>query len=181
MAEFFDQLRPEHRAFIEEQRMFFVATAADGAHPNLSPKGYETLAVLDAARLAYVDWPGSGNQTATHLALHGRVTLMFCSFDRTPLILRVYGRGRVVPRHTPDFETLAALLGDRVGPHTRQLIEIQVQRVQTSCGYAVPLFEYQGERDTLARYYDKKHATTNWEAYLTEHTRPQPPPVAGGA
>ncbi len=178
MAEFFDELRPEHRAFIEQQHVFFVASGADGSHPNLSPKGYETLAVLDANRLAYVDWPGSGNQTATHVDLHGRVTLMFCSFDRKPLILRVYGRGRVVSRHTPDFEALAAALGDRVGEHTRQLIEIQVQCVQTSCGYAVPLFEYQGERDTLARYYDKKHATTDWEAYLRAHTRPQASPVA---
>ena len=177
MAEFFDRLEPAHQTFIEQQRMFFVASAADGAHPNLSPKGYDSLAVLGPDRLAYVDWPGSGNQTATHVTQHGRLTLMFCSFDRTALILRVYGRGRVVARGTPAFDELAARLGARVGPHTRQLIDIAVLRVQTSCGYAVPLFEYQGERDTLARYYDKKHATTDWEAYLADRTRPQPPPV----
>jgi len=178
MAKFFERLESEHIEFIRRQALFFVATAAEGAHPNLSPKGYRTLAVLGPERLAYADWPGSGNQTATHLAEHGRITLMFCSFERTPMILRVYGQGRVVHRHRPEFPPLAGLLGqERVGPHTRQLIDIQVQRVQTSCGYAVPLFDYRGDRDTLQRYYDKKHAELDWEAYLDEHTQPQPPVV----
>ena len=177
MAKFFDQLEPDHIAFIERQALFFVATAAEEAHPNLSPKGYRALSVLGPARLAYVDMPGSGNQTATHVARHGRITLMFCSFERTPLILRVYGKGRVLHRHGDEFAALAALLGEKVGPHTRQLIDIDVQRVQTSCGYGVPLFEYRGDRDTLQRYYDKKHAEVDWEAYLDDHTRPQPPIV----
>ena len=157
--------------------MFFVATAADGAHPNLSPKGYEALVVSGPSRLIYVDWPGSGNQTATHLAEHGRVTLMFCSFERTPMILRIYGTGRVIHRHDTEFDALKEPLGTRVGVHTRQLIDITVRRVQTSCGYAVPLFDYRGQRDTLERYYDKKHAEVDWEAYLDEHTRLQPPIV----
>jgi predicted pyridoxine 5'-phosphate oxidase superfamily flavin-nucleotide-binding protein len=178
MAKFFDRLEPEHVAFIERQALFFVATAAEGAHPNLSPKGYHALSVLGPTRLAYVDWPGSGNQTATHVAQHGRLTLMFCSFARTPLILRVYGTGRVLHRHGDGFAALAALLGEKVGPHTRQLIDISVQRVQSSCGYAVPQFEYRGDRDTLRRYYDKKHAEVDWEEYLAEHTRPQAPIVA---
>jgi hypothetical protein len=127
--------------------------------------------------LAYVDWPGSGNQTATHVAAHGRVTLMFCSFDRTPTILRVYGRGRVVHRRSAEFAALREALGSRVGVHSRQVIDIAVQRVQTSCGYAVPLFEYRGDRETLQRYYDKKHAEVDWEAYLDTHTQPQPPVV----
>jgi predicted pyridoxine 5'-phosphate oxidase superfamily flavin-nucleotide-binding protein len=177
MAKFFDQLEPDHIAFIERQALFFVATAAEGAHPNLSPKGYRALAVLGPARLAYVDWPGSGNQTATHVAQHGRITLMFCSFERAPLILRVYGKGRVLHRHSRDFAALAGVLGAKVGRHTRQLIDIDVQRVQTSCGYAVPLFEYRGDRDTLQRYYDKKHAEVDWEEYLDSHTAPQPPIV----
>jgi len=177
MAKFFEQLEPEHISFIERQAVFFVATAQDGAHPNLSPKGYQSLSVLGPMRLAYIDLPGSGNQTATHVAQHGRITLMFCSFERTPLILRVYGKGTVLHRHSPEFAALAPRLGEKVGPHTRQLIDIDVQRVQTSCGYAVPLFEYAGDRETLQRYHDKKHAEVDWEAYLDERTRPQPPIV----
>jgi predicted pyridoxine 5'-phosphate oxidase superfamily flavin-nucleotide-binding protein len=175
MAQFFDQLESEHVAFIERQRLFFVATASEGAHPNLSPKGYETLQVLAPNRIVYVDWPGSGNQTATHVAEHGRITLMFCSFDSKPVILRVYGKGRVQGRGTTEFESLASMIGEKVGPHTRQLIEIEVQRVQTSCGYAVPLFEYRGERDTLQKYYDKKHREVDWDTYVEAHARPQPP------
>jgi len=177
MAKFFEQLEPEHIAFIERQALFFVATAEDGAHPNLSPKGYRALSVLGPTHVTYVDLPGSGNQTATHVAQHGRITLMFCSFERVPLILRVYGNGRVLHHRSPEFATRAAQLGDKVGPHTRQLIDIEVQRVQTSCGYGVPLFDYRGDRDTLQRYHDTKHATVDWEAYLDERTRPQPPIV----
>jgi predicted pyridoxine 5'-phosphate oxidase superfamily flavin-nucleotide-binding protein len=175
MAQFFDTLEPEHVAFIEEQQIFFVATAPEGAHPNLSPKGYDTLRVLGADRIAYVDWPGSGNQTATHVAENGRITLMFCGFESKPQILRVYGRGRVVARKGPDFAELAAVLGDEVSPHLRQIIDIEVLRVQTSCGYAVPLFDYRGERETLQRYFDKKHAEVDWDAYVEERSRPQPP------
>jgi len=177
MATFFDRLEPEHVAFIERQLLFFVSTATDGAHPNVSPKGYDSIAVLAPDRLAYVDLPGSGNQTATHVAEHGRITVMFCSFDSKPLILRIYGRGRVVARHTPEFTALAARLGERVGPHTRQLIDIAIERVQSSCGYGVPLLEPVGERDTLRRYFDKRHAEVDWEDYLAEHSKPQPPVV----
>lgn len=178
MAKFFDRLEAEHIAFIERQPLFFVATAAEGAHPNVSPKGYHAVSVLGPTHLAYVDMPGSGNQTATHVAQHGRITLMFCSFERTPLILRIYGAGKVLHRHSSEFAGLARQLGAKVGPHTRQLIDVAVQRVQTSCGYGVPLFDYHGDRETLQRYYDKKHTEVDWEAYLDEHTRPQPP-VAG--
>lgn len=177
MAQFFDRLEAEHVAFIRRQAIFFVATAADGAHPNLSPKGYDTVQVLTPGRIAYVDWPGSGNQTATHVSQHGRITLMFCSFDSKPLILRIYGKGRVYQRGSAEFSSLGDALGDKVGAHTRQLIDIEVQRVQTSCGYAVPLFAYRGERETLQKYYDKKHREADWDAYIEEHTRPQPPIV----
>ena len=175
MAAFFDRLEEEHVAFIARQRVFFVATATAGAHPNLSPKGYDTLHVLAPDRLVFIDWPGSGNQTATHVAEHGRVTLMFCSFERAPLILRVYGSGRVLAVKSEEFAALASRLGDAVGAHTRQLIDIRVLRVQTSCGYAVPLFDFRGSRDTLERYYDKRHVEVDWDAYLVEHTKPQPP------
>jgi predicted pyridoxine 5'-phosphate oxidase superfamily flavin-nucleotide-binding protein len=175
MGAFFDRLEEDHIAFMARQQLFFVATAAEGAHPNLSPKGYDTLRVLGPEQVVFVDWPGSGNQTATHVAEHGRITLMFCSFERAPLILRVYGMGRVLAANGPGFATLAARLDDAVGPHTRQLIDIRVQRVQTSCGYGVPLFEFEGPRETLQRYYDKRHTEVDWDAYLAERAKPQPP------
>jgi hypothetical protein len=175
MGAFFDRLEEDHIAFMARQQLFFVATAAAGAHPNLSPKGYDTLRVLGPEQVVFVDWPGSGNQTATHVAEHGRITLMFCSFERAPLILRVYGTGRVLAANGPEFAALAARLDGGVGPHTRQLIDIRVQRVQTSCGYGVPLFEFQGPRETLQGYYDKRHTEVDWDAYLAERAKPQPP------
>jgi hypothetical protein len=175
MAALFDRLDEEHIAFIGRQQLFFVATATEGAHPNLSPKGYDTLRVLGPDRLVFIDWPGSGNQTGTHVAEHGRITLMFCSFERAALILRVYGRGHVVAANTAEFTALAARLNGAVGPHIRQLIDIEVVRVQTSCGYGVPLFDFRGPRDTLERYYDKRHAEVDWDAYVVERAKPQPP------
>ena len=111
---------------------------------------------VENGRLVFVDWPGSGNQTATHVAEHGRITLMFCSFDRTALILRVYGRGRVVAASTAEFAALAARLDGAVGPHVRQLIDIQVVRVQTSCGYAVPHMAFEQERPLLTTWATKR-------------------------
>ena len=175
MGAFFDRLEEDHIAFMVRQPLFFVATATEGAHPNVSPKGYDSLRVLGPEQLVFVDWPGSGNQTATHVAEHGRITLMFCSFERAPLILRVYGTGRVLAASTPEFAALASRLDAAVGPHTRQLIDIRVKRVQTSCGYGVPMFEFVGPRETLQRYYDKRHAEVDWDAYLVERSKPQPP------
>jgi len=154
MARFYAALENQHRAFIARQKMFFTATAPDDGRINLSPKGMDSLRVLDAKRVAYLDLTGSGNETAAHLRQNGRMTLMFCSFDADPLILRLYGRGHAVRR------TDAAWAGLRrhfpALPGERQLIVLDVDTVQTSCGYAVPLYDHRGERDTLARWAEKK-------------------------
>ena len=140
------------RAFIEAQHVFFVATAPAGpsGHVNLSPKGMDTFRVLGPGRVAYLDLTGSGNETAAHLAQNGRITFMFCAFEGKPMILRLYGRGRAVapgspqwPELSPDFPAL---------PGARQLIVADVTRVQTSCGFGVPLMAFTGERDALTRW-----------------------------
>jgi hypothetical protein len=157
MARFYPALEDRHRSFIAAQKIFFAATAPAGGRINLSPKGMDSLRVLDEKRVAYLDLTGSGNETAAHLRHDGRLTLMFCSFGSDPLILRLYGRGHAVRRQDAAWAELRrhfpALPGER------QLIVLDVDSVQTSCGYAVPLFDYRGERDTLARWAEKKGAT----------------------
>jgi len=161
------------RQFIEKQRVFFVATAAEGAHINLSPKGLDTLRVIDERRLVYLDLTGSGNETAAHLIADGRVTLMFCAFEGPPLILRIYGRGKVLARGSLEYaDSLAKLFDGRERLGARQMIQIAVERVQTSCGYAVPNLAFQSERqgldnwsaqkgeDGLAAYRREKNATS---------------------
>jgi hypothetical protein len=156
MARFYPALEDRHRDFIAAQKLFFTATAPADGRINLSPKGMDSLRVLDPGRVAYLDLTGSGNETAAHLRNNGRMTVMFCSFDAEPLILRLYGRGRVVRRQDAAWAELRrhfpALPGER------QLIVLDIDSVQTSCGYAVPLFDYRGERDTLARWAEKKGA-----------------------
>ena len=154
MARFYPVLEARHRAFIAAQKLFFTATGTAASRINLSPKGMDSLRVLSDTRVAYLDLTGSGNETAAHLLHDGRMTLMFCSFDADPLILRLYGRGRAVRRQDSEWGELRrhfpALPGER------QLIVLDIESVQTSCGYAVPRYTYAGERDTLARWVDKK-------------------------
>lgn len=156
MAKFFDSIGDDHRAFIEAQHMFFVASAplnADG-HVNLSPKGQDSLRVLAPNSVAYLDLTGSGNETSAHLRENGRITLMFCAFAGPPKILRLYGRGETVLPDSPAWDELFPLF-DPI-PGARQIIRVDVSKVQTSCGFAVPNYKYVGQRDTLTRWADSK-------------------------
>ncbi len=156
MARFYPALEDKHRTFIAAQKIFFTATGTADSRLNLSPKGMDSLRVLSDTCVAYLDLTGSGNETAAHLKHDGRMTLMWCSFDTDPLILRLYGRGRAVRRQDAAWGELrrhfSALPGER------QFIVLDIESVQTSCGYAVPRYAYQSERDTLARWAEKKGA-----------------------
>lgn len=153
--EFTDRLTDKHVAFIGKQPMFFVATAASDGRINLSPKGYDAFRILDDSRVAYLDLGGSGNETHAHLAVDqadkGRITIMFCAFDRTAWILRIYGRGRAVLPADAEWDALAQHF--TLLPGTRQIFVIDVQSVQTSCGWGVPFMTLDRERDTLTRYH----------------------------
>lgn len=155
MANFTTELTEKHQAFIRKQHLFFIATAPrEGGRINLSPKGLDTFRILDATTVAYLDLTGSGNETSAHIHDNGRVTLMFCAFEGAPLILRIYGRGEVIQpasaaweQWSKDFDLL---------PGARQIIALHVESVQTSCGYAVPEYTYQGDRKTLLNWAEKK-------------------------
>lgn len=151
MSEFFETLSDEHAAFIAKQPVFFVATAAEGARINLSPKGMDSFRVLGPGQVGYLDVGGSGNETHAHLGADGRITIMFCAFDRPALILRIYGRGRAVLPQDQDWEDLAS--GFTLLPGTRQIFVIDVDSVQTSCGWGVPFMSFERERETLSKYH----------------------------
>ena len=145
-------ITPELQAFIEAQPLFFVGSAplsGDG-HVNLSPKGLDAFRVLSPGRVAYLDLTGSGNETSAHVTENGRITFMFCAFSGTPRILRLYGRGRVVLPDASDWADLAALFP--AYPGTRQIVTAEIHRVQTSCGFGVPVMEMVEQRETLLRW-----------------------------
>lgn len=156
MAKVYDEITERLAAFIREQQVFFVASAplsAEG-HVNVSPKGLDCLRILSPLRVAYVDLTGSGNETSAHLRENGRITLMFCAFSGPPNILRLYGKGRtVLPQHA-EWQELAGLFPEYLS--TRQIIVVDVTRVQTSCGYGVPLMGFVGHRDTMQRWAEAK-------------------------
>lgn len=151
MAEFFPALTDQHRDFIARQPVFFVATAAEGARINLSPKGMDCFRVLADDRVAYLDLGGSGNETQAHMTADGRITIMFCAFDNPALILRIYGRGSFTIAGDPGYAALAAHF-PRL-PGARQVFEIAVESVQTSCGWGVPHMTLAQERATLVKYH----------------------------
>jgi hypothetical protein len=159
MATQYLSIEPKLRKFIEKQHVFFVATAAEGSRINLSPKGLDALRVVDEQTLIYLDRTGSGNETAAHLLADGRMTIMVCSFDGPAMILRTYGTGRSHLKGSEAYgRMLAAHFGGIEPLEARQIVEQSVDLVITSCGYGVPEYEYQGERDTLIKYWEARGA-----------------------
>ena len=169
MGKVYPELDERLRKFIGKQPVFFVATApclrndGDGGHVNLSPKGYrDTFAVLGPRRVAYIDLTGSGAETIAHLRQNGKITIMFCSFDREPKILRLYGTGRIVLPGAPGWAEAAARFpatGYGSNPASRRaIIVVDLDRIADSCGYAVPQMELAQERDVLVRSDERKPA-----------------------
>lgn len=166
MAKQFPRVGLGHKAFIEAQKIFFVATAAPDGRVNLSPKGMDSLRVLGDNRIVWLNVTGSGNETAGHLRQSPRMTLMWCSFDATPLILRAYGTARAVQRDSADWAGLADLFPG--GPEKRQVFDMSVEMVQTSCGYAVPTADVLSERPTLRNWAENK-GPEGLRAYWSEN------------
>lgn len=152
MGKQFPVMMPEHEEFIRRQHLFFVGSAplSDEGNVNISPKGYDSFRIISDKRVAYLDMTGSGNETSAHIHENGRVTVMFCAFEGPPNILRLYGTGAVVLPDSSEWESLYPLFTPL--PGARQIIVIDIHKVQTSCGYAIPFMAYEKERDTLQRW-----------------------------
>jgi len=154
MSKWYEVITPEIKEFIAGQMMFFVATAPNAGRINLSPKGMDTFRVLSDSLAIYLDITGSGNETAAHLFENGRITIMFCSFDRNPRIVRLYGHGRTIHPRDENWNKYLAMFP--ATPGLRQIMEIDIDSAMTSCGYAVPRLENLSERDTLRKYWEKR-------------------------
>lgn len=154
MAKQFPAITDRLRAFIEAQPLFFVATAARDGRVNVSPKGLDSLRVLSPTRVVWLNGTGSGNESAAHLIDSPRMTIMFCSFVREPLILRLYGDARAVHDGDTEWPDLLELFPPMLG--ARNVFVLDIDLVQTSCGYGVPLMEFTGQRDLMDSWAQKK-------------------------
>lgn len=154
MGKKYKELSPRLTGFIEEQKIFFTGTAMEDGRVNISPKGMDCFRVLGPNRVMWLNLTGSGNETATHLKFKNRITLMFCAFQGPPMILRLYGNARVYQAGEELFEEYI----DRFPPiaGSRQLFDVEVDLVQTSCGFGVPFMDYQGDRETLREWAEEK-------------------------
>ena len=167
MSKFYKKLDDKLIAFIEKQPMFFIASAAAGGRVNLSPKGLDAFRVIGPLRCAYLDITGSGNETAAHARADGRATIMFCSFSRNPLVLRLYGHTRIGPPGSALWEELSGLF--ETLPGARQIIALDIDSVQTACGFGVPEMTLKKSRSTLTDYWDNKGEAATAEYRRTKN------------
>jgi hypothetical protein len=165
MGKQLDSLNDKLTEFIGHQKMFFIGTAGREGKINLSPKGMDTFRILDNNRALWLNLTGSGNETAAHLLENGRITVMFCAFEGQPLILRLYGHAKVFHQRDPEWAECIQLFPDFTG--SRQLIDIHIEMVQTSCGFGVPLYEFKGQREEL-RWWSEKKGEEGIKAYWKE-------------
>ena len=165
MAKQYESIAEAHRTFIEQQKIFFVGTAGCEGRVNVSPKGMDSLRILGPNRVVWLSVTGSGNESAAHVAENGRMTVMFCSFEGAPMILRLYGSAKTVYPYSDDWQELVSKFPEM--PGTRQIFDLSVSMVQTSCGMAVPLYEYENERTQLNSWAQKK-GPDGIEAYWKE-------------
>jgi hypothetical protein len=154
MGQRYSELSQELIQFIWKQQMFFVATAPADGYVNLSPKGLDSLRVLDPHTVAWLNVTGSGNESAAHVLENGRMTIMFCAFEGKPMILRLYGQARVVHQRDAEWDALFVSFDGLAG--ARQIFVLNIELVQTSCGMGVPLFDYHGQRQQLVEWAEKK-------------------------
>jgi hypothetical protein len=167
MGKFHVSITDEHKRFIQSQHLFFVGTAPlhTEGHINLSPKGLDSFRVLSSTRSAYMDIVGSGNETSAHILENGRITFMFCAFEGPPNILRLYGKGYTVLPNDAQWAELSSHFV--IVPAMRQIIVADISKVQTSCGFGVPYYEYKGKRDHAHQWAEKK-GPDGLEAYKKE-------------
>lgn len=150
----FKELAEKHIDFIERQHIFFVGTAGAEGTVNVSPKGLDTLRVLNERQVVWLNLTGSGNETSAHVQENGRMTLMFCSFEKQPLILRLYGKAKVIHSGDSEWEELSGLFDEYVA--ARQFFQLDIELVQTSCGFGVPFYEYLGDRDAALKWAENR-------------------------
>ena len=165
MAERFPALEDRHIRFIGEQHLFFVGTAAAEGYVNVSPKGMDTFRVISPSEVAWLNLTGSGNESAAHVRDNPRMTIMFCSFGKQPLIMRLYGKAETIHPRDADWAAMLALFPEDLG--ARQVFRLQLELVLTSCGYAVPRYELLGERPTLTKW-AQSHGREGIEQYWLE-------------
>jgi hypothetical protein len=170
MAKYYPEITDDLQTFIRAQHLFFVASAplsGDG-HVNVSPKGLDCFRILTPHRVAYLDLTGSGNETSAHVLENGRITFMFCAFEGPARIVRLFGTGRTVLPGAPGWDDLA--LHFTLIPGVRQIITADIEKVQTSCGFAVPLYDFVGDRDILVNWAETKGTEGVAEYQLEKNT-----------
>ncbi len=154
MGKKFPNIEDKQMEFMKAQQMFFVATATQDSRINLSPKGLDSLRILGKNRVIWLNLTGSGNETAAHLPHDNRMTIMFCAFEGSPLILRLYGHARMILTSDEQWDELYAHFDPL--PGARQIFDMSVDLVHTSCGFGVPCYDFTGDRPVLNRWAEKK-------------------------
>ena len=154
MSDKYEELSQELCKFIEEQKIFFVGTAASIGNVNISPKGMDSLRIINNKKIIWLNVTGTGNESAAHVQINPRMTIMFCAFLGAPMILRLYGKAKAIHKGDIEWDDLYSKFNPL--PGARQIFDFDIELVQSSCGYAVPYFDYKENRELLNNWADKK-------------------------
>ncbi len=169
MGKQLSKISNELATFISQQSIFFVGTAAQEGRVNISPKGMDSFRVINANKIVWLNLTGSGNETAAHLLKDKRMTIMFCAFEGKPMILRLYGKAKIYHEKDSQFAQLITLFPKIAG--SRQCIEMEVDLVQTSCGYAVPFMDFKEDRTMLQSWAEKQGKDKIRDYWVNENTK----------
>ncbi|MBE9504617.1 MAG: pyridoxamine 5'-phosphate oxidase family protein, partial [Proteobacteria bacterium] len=154
MGQIYSEISDKLKQFIEDQKIFFVGTATVDGRVNISPKGMDSLRILGKNRVVWLNVTGSGNETSAHIQENSRMTIMFAAFEGKPMIMRLYGNAKVVHKNDRSWKALFPMFNPI--PGARQIFDLAVDLVHTSCGMAVPFFNYVEEREQLKDWAVKK-------------------------
>lgn len=169
MGKTYDHIPERQQNFIIKQKLFFVGTAATDSKINISPKGMDSFRIVNSKRVIWLNLTGSGNETAAHLLENDRITVMFCAFEGAPLILRIYGRAKTYHPRDAFYQDFINLFPKIAG--ARQLIDIEVEMVQTSCGMGIPFFDFKEERNQLKQWAEDKGPQKIEEYWIERNTK----------
>ncbi len=169
MGQQYQELNQSHIDFIDEQKIYFVGTATAESKVNISPKGQDSLRVISPSRVAWLNVTGSGNESAAQVQIDPKMTIMFAAFEGDPIILRIYGKARVVHKNDKHWDELSSLFPAL--PGARQIFDVEIELVQKSCGMSVPFFNYVSERDQLNTWAIKKGEAGIKEYWIEKNQR----------
>lgn len=170
MGKQYKALKDKDKDFIKKQKVFYIASGS-GHEVNLSPKGYDTIRILNDNAVVFLDYPGSGNRTFRDASNDGEFTLLFNAYEGKAMILRLFAQAEIVESKSEEFYRYLKLFNEKESV-VRNFFVFKIYAVESSCGESVPFMEFKGERDSLREWAVKLDSNDKLKSYIDAHAVP---------